>query len=191
MSWLTFRNAVLAAFESALPPATLAVTPVNWAGGAREMAEARLLLEPVSEVEIFVRDGDVFDAGLSSINDVTVQVTAESTYDSSDLDARQLLELARLGLRRKAVLDGLAAANVSLVEIPMAPRNVGFSAGNRRVSAWAFDATFRYVLELAANPLDDFGLIETVQAAGEVSELDETLDPIEVTLEVVDPEPEP
>lgn len=189
-TWLVFRDAVLAAFEAAMPPAILATTPVNWAGGAREAGFQRLLLDPVSDVEIAEREGTVHDGEISSLNDVTIQVTAESPYDSADVDARWLAEQVRLGLRRKTVDDALQAAGLSLVGIPMSLKNVSFPSGNRRLSAWAFDATFRFVYELAANPLDDFGLIETVQTSGIVE--DPNGDEVVIDeFETDDPTPEP
>jgi hypothetical protein len=172
VTWETFRDAVLAAVEGCLSAELLAVTPVNWADLPREFGGSRLLLSNVSSVESFVREGDVDDAGISSISDEVVQIVAESQHNSSDVDARSLLERVRLGLRRKTIEDQLAEAGLVLIGIPMAPKNVSFPSGNRRVSAWAIDVTFRTVFSLAADPADDFGLIEHVTLSGVVEDPD-------------------
>lgn len=185
-----FRAALLAAAQAALPAARQLTTAVNWAGGARELADLRVLLDVVSEVSLSARD-DLFAADgqeLSELVETTVQFRAESTYDSADTDALDLLHNIRFGLNRSnSVRAVLEAAGVVLIEQPGPTRNVSFRSNNRLVSSHAFECIFRCVFGLATE--ESTGLIEHVEISGDLDAASDSVAVDEFTVD--DPTPEP
>lgn len=185
-----FRTAVRNAVEAALPTARRASVPVNWSGGAREFGDLRLLLDVISEVEecdreeLFATDGQRLSASLR----VVVQVRAESTYDTADSDALDLLNSVRFGVRRTSVSLALTAAGVEPVGAPSTTRNVSFRSNQRLVSSHAFELEFRTVFGLQTE--EQAGQIEHVELAGSVASPSSS-DVVSFDLTVDDPTPEP
>jgi hypothetical protein len=183
--WLGFRAAVQAAVEAAMPPAVLAATGVSWAGGPRPFAGHHLLLSDVSGV-FDDRDSSVSQGGpqlLESMAGITVQIMAESGYDSGDLDAAWLLEQVRLGLRKISVGEALAAAGIVIQVYPRSSLNVGGEADGRALSRRTIEVVFCATFGLTTT--EDAGLVERVVAAGTVNGT------IAVGVDVTDPDPEP
>lgn len=190
-SWSDVRTAIRIAVTSALPTAVQATTPVDWGSGATHVAAQRILLDVVSTIDLHTRDPNVDDVDVSSLQNVTVQCKAESQHDTATVDGLWLLSLVTLGLRRLPVQAALAAAGVSLVDIPLAPTRVGVRDQNgRKLSVFACDLTFRCVLTLdTSDPALD--LIEHVEVSGE-AEAPGALDTIVVPeFAVDDPDPQP
>lgn len=163
---------------------------VNWSGGARELADLKVLLDVVSEVELADREELFYDSGLrlSALKDSTIQFRAESTYDTPDSDALDLLNDLRFGLSKLAVTEALAAAGITMVDRPGPTQNLGFTSNNRRISSHGFEVVFRAVFGLETG--ESTGLLEHVELSGELQTPDES-DLIEVAFEVDDPTPEP
>jgi hypothetical protein len=120
--WLSFRAAVLAAIEAALPPSVLGTTSVSWEDAPRPQANNRLLLSIVSST-FYDRDSALSEGGLQTLESmalIAVQVRSESIYDTGDADALWLIEQVRLGLRKVSVREALKAAGIV---IPIFPRS--------------------------------------------------------------------
>lgn len=165
----TFRAAIVAATNTALG-ALAASTGVSWADGAREFAERRVLLSIVSSVEDWALEELLENSQrVSASQDVRVQFMAESTYDSGDEDARDLLHQLRFGLLRLSVRDALGTAGVSIVGTASAITRFSYLHGGRRISAHAFEAAFRAVFGQTFTD-EDAGLIEHVEWGGEVED---------------------
>jgi hypothetical protein len=182
--WLSFRAAVVSAVEAAMPPAVLATTGVAWSDGPRPHADKRVLLSVVSAV-FDDRDSALSRGGtqqLESMAVIVVQVTCESSFDSSDGDALWLIEQCRLGLRKVSVREALEAAGIVIQVFPRATRNIGGVADGRALSIHMFEVVFCTTFSLATT--EDAGLIERVVASG-------TADGSTVTIDVSDPTPEP
>lgn len=187
--WLSFRAALVAAIEAAMPSSVLLTTGVSWEDGPRPHAAARLLLSIVSAT-FDDRDSALSEGGtqrLESMSVINVQVRAESSYDSADLDALWLIEQVRLGLRKVSVRQALEAAGIVIQAFPRSTRNIGGMADDRALSVHAFDFTLctSFFLETT----EDAGLIEHIEAAGELTDVDEST--LTVTLGADDPDPEP
>jgi hypothetical protein len=183
--WPGFRAAALAAVEAAMPPAVLAKTGVAWTDAPRPHATHLVLLSVVSSV-FDDRDSALSEGGpqtLESMAVITVQVTAESPYDSADFDALWLLEQCRLGLRKVSVLEALAAGGIVIAVFPRSTRNIGGIADDRALSVHAFEVTLCATFGLVTT--EDAGLVERVVAAGTVGST------ITVGVDVSDPDPEP
>lgn len=191
--WASFEAAAIAAVTQALPAALRSGVPVNFAGAAREFGgvDGRLLLGVTSYVEEHVREATAFqEDDISSSNLVTLQISAESQHANPTLSARRLIEQIRLGLRKESVTTLFDAEGISLVEIPMAPRDVSYPDGGRMVSAYAFDVTLRCVFDLTPDPVEDaVGLIEHV--AADAALLDANAAETDYSVAVDDPTPEP
>lgn len=169
---------------------------VTWADGPRPFASRRLLLSIVSTTFDHDHDSSLSEGAaqeICSMATVTVQVTAESTHDSSSLagggpgDALHLLEQVRLGLRRISVLEGLVEAGVRIVGFPAATVSRSYPADHRIVSAHSFDVQFRTIFEFDfGGDVETGGLIERVIGEGaSASDLED------VAFDVSDPTPEP
>lgn len=205
MTWEAFRSAVVAAVTSAMPTAVRAPADnngptVTWSDGPRPFAAHRLLLSIVSTTFDHDHDSALSEGAeqaLCSMATVTVQVTAESTHDSSARagtagatapgDALWLLEQVRLGLRRVSVLDALVEAGVRIVGFPAATTGRSYPADGRIISAHSFDVQFRTIFEFDfGGDSEDAGLLERVIGEGEAgSDLED------VAFDVSDPTPEP
>lgn len=186
--WLGFRAAVLAAVEAAMPPSVLATTGVAWADAPRPTASHHVLLSVVSGV-FDDRDSSLTEGGvqeLESMAVITVQLTAESPYDSGDFDALWLIEQVRLGLRKISVREALAVAGIVIQVFPRSSRNIGGIADERALSVHAIEATFCATFGLVTT--EDAGLVESVEATGTV--LDDAGVELTVDIDVTDPDPE-
>lgn len=201
MTWEAFRTAVVAAVVSAMPTAVRAPADnngptVTWSDGPRPFAAHRLLLSIVSTTFDHDHDSSLSEGAaqaLCSMATVTVQITAESTHDSSANsggapgDALWLLEQVRLGLRRISVLDALTTAGVRIVGFPVATISRSYPADHRIISAHSFDVQFRTIFEYDfGGDAEDGGLIERVIGEGEAGG-----DLADVEFDVSDPTPEP
>lgn len=187
--WLGLRAAIVSAIEAAIPSAVLEVTGVAWEDGPRPHAGLRVLLSVVSAV-FDDRDSALSTGGLQSLESmarVTFQVKTESTFDSGDRDALWLIEQLRLGLRKISVKDALAAAGVVISVFPRSTRNIGGIADARALSVHALEFTTCCTFTLATT--EDAGLIERVEMAGVLTDLDDT--EIDIPIDVSDPTPEP
>ncbi len=201
MTWENLRAAVVAAVTGAMPsavrsPANNDGPTVTWSDGPRPFAAHRLLLSIVSTTFDHDLDTSLSQGGeqeLSSMVTVTVQVTAESTHDSSARsasapgDALWLIEQVRLGLRRVSVLDALVEAGVRIVGFPGSTTSRSYLADGRLVSAHSFDVQFRTIFEFDfAGDTEDAGLLERVIGEGAAGG-----DLEGVAFDVSDPTPEP
>ncbi len=184
-----FRTAVRNAIAAALPTARQATVPVNWSGGAREFGDLRLLLDVVSEVEVYDREVLHPVAVLESVRDCTLQIRAESTYDTADSDALDLLNDVRYGLRKPSVIAALATAGIVQIGPTSASRNVSFRSNQRLVSSHAFECLFRIGFGLTTDEAG--GLIEHVEYAGTVDMPAESGTVQIGPSQVDDPTPEP
>jgi hypothetical protein len=187
--WLGFRAAVVAAVEAAMPPSVLASTGVAWADGPRPFAGHHVLLSVVSAV-YDDRDSAETTGGpqvLESMAVITVQITAESSYDPGDTDALWLIEQLRLGLRKISVREALEAVGIVIQVFPRSSRNIGGVADGRALSVHAIECTFCASFGLETG--EDAGLVEHVGVAGVV--LEDAGLPIDLAFEVADPSPEP
>lgn len=187
--WLGFRAAVQAAVEAAMPPSVLSATAVAWADGPRPFAGHHVLLSVVSAV-YDDRDSALSEGGpqvLESMAVITVQVTAESSYDAGDGDGLWLIEQLRLGLRKVSVREALAAAGIVIQAFPRSSRNIGGVVDDRALSVHAIEAVFCTTFGLS--PDEDAGLVERIETTG--TALDDAGDELTVELVVVDPSPEP
>lgn len=193
-TWAEFRAAVVAAVSAAMPSAVSAPAngdgpTVTWTDDRRPFAKHRLLLDLVSHTNDHDRDSSLSTGGeqeLSTMKTVTVQVTAESSFDQSGSpgDALWLLEQVRLGLRKVSVREALATAECPIVGFPGTTSKRPYPADGRMISAHSFDVRFRTVFTFDATG-EDAGLIEHVEAAG-------AADPVEdIESAVDDPTPEP
>lgn len=188
---LQFRNAVVAAVTAALPaavrsPANNDGPTVSWFDGRRPFGKHRLLLSVVSSVPEQDRDTALYQGGaqtISSSNVITVQVQAESSFDTGDVDALWLIEQVRLGLRKVSVRRTLADAEVSIASFPGGTNSRPYPADGRIVSAHSFDCSFRTVFDFDTTG-EDAGLIERMIGEG-TGELDGA------DVDVSDPTPEP
>lgn len=201
MTWETFRAAVVAAITGAMPTAVRAPADnngptVTWSDAPRPFAAHRLLLSIVSTTFDHDLNSSLSEGGaqvLESMATVTVQVTAESTHDSSSAsagasgDALWLLEQVRLGLRRISVLDALTLAGVRVTGFPAATVSRSYPADHRIISAHSFDVQLRTILAFEfAGDTEVGGLIERVIGEGATgSDLEG------VEFDVSDPTPEP
>lgn len=191
VTWLSFRAAVQAAIEAAIPASVLETTGVSWADGPRPNARHRVLLSVISAV-FDDRDSALSYAGVQTLESmavVVVQVTCESTFDSGDADALWLIEQLRLGLRKVSVKDALAAAGIVVQVFPRTSRNIGGIADGRALSVHAIEFTSCATFALSPDPPEDAGLIEHVQGEGTLTDLDDST--ITTTFAVDDPDPEP
>ncbi len=195
-TWAVFRDAVVAAVTGAMPvtvstPANLDGPTVTWTDAARPFAKHRLLLGVVSTVFNHDRDSSLSTGGaqeLSTMATVTVQVTAESSYDRSSApgDALWLLEQVRLGLRRVSVREALADLQIAVVGFPLATVSRSYPADGRIISAHSFDVALRVVFDLDSG--EDAGLIESVEALGDApGELDGVAIEVDAPAEPVEP----
>jgi hypothetical protein len=187
--WLSFRTAVVAAIEAAMPPAVLETTGVAWEDGPRPHTGTRLLLSVVSAT-FDDRDSALSEGGtqrLESMVVIAVQVRSESTYDSGDIDALWLIEQVRLGLRKVSVREALKAAGIVIQIFPRSTRNIGGMADDRALSVHAFD--FTCCTSFFLSTTEDAGLIEHIEAGGTLTDVDAST--FTVTLPVDDPNPEP
>lgn len=195
LDWLGFRAAILGAVEAAMPPNVLATCGVAWADGPRPHARHRVLLSVVS-TDSDDRDSALNEGGvqrLETMKVVVIQITAESSFDSGDADALWLIEQLRLGLRKVSVHAALEAAGVVIQVFPRSTRNIGGSADDRALSVHALEFTCCATFGLAADPLEDAGLVERAVATGTVSALNGAGHPQTMTpsVDVSDPDPEP
>lgn len=187
--WLAFRATVVAAVEAAMPSAVLAKTAVAWADGPRPFAGHHVLLSIVSAV-FDDRDSALSEGGpqtLESMAVITVQVTAESGFDSGDGDALWLIEQVRLGLRKVSVREALEAAGVVVAVFPRSTRNIGGIGDDRALSVHAFEVVFCTTFGLTT--LEDAGLVERVEGSAAIE--DDAGGDLVFTVEVTDPTPEP
>ncbi len=187
--WLGLRAAVVAAIEAAIPTAVLAVTGVAWEDGPRPHAGLRVLLSVVSAV-FDDRDSALSVGGLQTLESmavVVIQVKAESTYDTGDRDALWLIEQLRLGLRKVSVKEALEVAGVVISVFPRSTRNIGGIADDRALSVHALE--FTTCCTFALETTEDAGLIEHIEVAGVLTDLDDT--ELDITIDVDDPSPEP
>jgi hypothetical protein len=187
--WLGFRATVVAAVEAAMPPAVLASTGVAWADGPRPFAGHHVLLSIVSAV-FDDRDSAVSQGGpqtLETMAVITVQVTAESSYDGGDFDALWLIEQLRLGLRKVSVREALEAAGVVVAVFPRSTRNIGGVVDDHALSVHAFEVVFCATFGLVTT--EDAGLVERIE--GTVTAADDAGGELVLTVEVTDPSPEP
>ncbi len=187
--WLSFRAAVQAAVEAALPTSVLATTAVTWEDAARPHANTRLLLSIVSST-FDDRDSALSDGGAQSLESmavIAVQVRSESVHDTADADALWLIEQCRLGLRKVSVREALKAAGIVIQIFPRSTRNIGGMADDRALSVHAFD--FTCCTSFFLSTIEDAGLIEHVVAGGTLT--DERESTFTVSLTVDDPNPEP
>lgn len=188
---LQFRDAVVAAVTAAMPSAVRSPSnndgpTVTWFDGSRPFARHRLLLSIVSSVPEQDRDSALAEGGeqdLSSSNLITVQVQAESSHDTGDIDGMWLVEQVRMGLRKVSVRDALTAAEVAIASFPGPTTRRSYPADGRIISAHSFDCSFRTVLDFDTEG-EDAGLIERTVAEG-TGELDGA------DIDVSDPTPEP
>lgn len=190
-TWQELRDAVVEAVTAAMPaavraPANLDGPTVTWTDDRRPFAKHRLLLSVVSTTFDHDRDSSLSDGGaqeLSTMATVTIQVTAESSFDTPSADALWLLEQVRLGLRRVSVRDQLEDDGVPIVGFPASTTSRSYPADGRIISAHSFDVRVRVVLDFDTTG-EDAGLIETVIADGadDLADMDVT---------VADPTPEP
>lgn len=189
--WLSFRAAVVAAIEAAIPAAVLATTGVAWADGPRPHARHRVLLSIVSSV-FEDRDSALSEGGeqrLESMAIIVVQVTCESTYDTGDADGPWLIEQLRLGLRKVSVQLALNTAGIRVQVFPRQSRNIGGMGDERALSVHAIEFTCCTTFVLTPDPAEDAGLIEHLEVQGTATDdrgNDSTLD-----IAVNDPNPEP
>lgn len=183
-----FRTAVRDAIVSALPTARQSTTAVNWSGGARELADLRVLLDVVSEAEDYDRETLYPVQTLESVLDLTIQVRAESTYDTADSDALDLLNDLRYGLRKTSVLAALAAYDIVQIGPAGPTRNVSFRSNQRLVSSHAFELTLRAAFGLTTD--ETAGQIEHVEMTGEIDSPFAS-DTVQIETVVDDPTPEP
>lgn len=192
--WAGFRGAVVTAIEAAMPPAVLEAPTVletcsvAWTDAARQHAHHRVLLSIVSAV-FDDRDSALSTGGeqrLESMAVITVQVTAESTYDSPDMDALWLIEQLRLGLRKVSVRAALDTAGIVIQVFPRSTQNIGGTVDDRDLSVHALEVVFccTFVLETT----EDAGVIERIVAAGALEEGEIT---IELDIGDLDPDTEP
>ncbi len=189
ISPLAFRTAIRTAVLAALPTARQSAASVNWSGGAREMADLRVLLDVVSEVELYDRDDLHPTQAVESVLDTVVQIRAESTHDYADSDALSLLNDVRYGLRRTAVWEALQTAGVQLIGPAGATVNTSYRASQRLVSSHAFEITCRAAFGLATE--DAAGLIEHVEYAGAIDAPADS-DTVQIgPSQIDDPTPEP
>jgi len=188
--WLGFRAAVLAAVGAAMPPAVLAVTGVCWADAPRPFAQHHVLLSVVSGV-FDDRDSALSEGGpqmLESMSVITVQLLAESPFDSGDFDALWLIEQCRLGLRKISVIETLSALGIVIAVFPRSTLNVGGVADAHALSRHAIEVTFCATFALLT--AEDAGLVERVVATGALSPGGNAPGSIAVALDVTDPDPE-
>lgn len=189
--WLSFRAAVVSAIEHALPATVLPTTGVAWTDGPRPHAGQRLLLSVVSSL-FDDRDSALSEGGLQTLESmagIVVQVVAESSFDSGDVDALWLIEQCRLGLRKVSVREALAAAGIVIQVFPRSTRNIGGTADDRALSRHLFEVTFCTSFALVPDPAEDAGLIEHVEATATFTDDQGTDFEIEITLDDPDPEP--
>ena len=192
VDWLTFRALVVTAIETAMPPVVLATCGVAWEDGPRPHAGQRVLLSVVSGL-FDDRDSALDEGGiqrLESMAAITVQVKAESSYDTGDADALWLIEQLRLGLRKVSVNAALEAAGVVIQVFPKSTRNIGGAADDRALSVHALEFTCCTTFGLTPDPAEDAGLVERVVAAGVVTQPG-VASSITVPVDVTDPDPEP
>ncbi|HEY6056219.1 MAG TPA: hypothetical protein VIU86_19975 [Gaiellaceae bacterium] len=188
--WLSFRAAVVAAIEAALPASVLPTTGVAWADGPRPHARQLVLLSVVSTL-FDDRDSALSEGGLQTLESMatpTVQVSCESSFDSGDADALWLIEQCRLGLRKVSVREALASAGIVIQVFPRSTRNVGGQADDRALSVHLFEVRFCTTFVLVPDPAEDAGLIESVDIAATFTD-DQGTD-FEIDLTVDDPDPE-
>jgi hypothetical protein len=174
-TWITFRAAVKAAFENAMPIAVRTATPVDWASGPRNHAGARVLLDVLSYVDEHVREATADDNLISSSNLVTVQVVCESPHDNPSASALWLVENVRLALRRESIKAALKAAGLAIVQFPLEPTRLPSQSGGRRMLSYVFDVTFRTTFELVPEADDAIGEIEHVEVSGEADHFGDEL----------------
>lgn len=187
--WLSFRLAVVAAVEAAIPPSVLETCGVAWADGPRPHARHRVLLSIVSGV-FDDRDSALSTGGLQTLESmavIVVQVVCESTYDTGDADGLWLVEQMRLGLRKVSVREALATAGIVVQVFPRSTRNIGGDSDGRALSVHAFE--FTCCTTFALETTEDAGLIERAEATGTAA--DETAVDITIEIGVDDPSPEP
>lgn len=187
--WLGFRAAIASAIEAAMPPGVLATTAVAWADAARPFAGKHVLLSVVSAV-FDDRDSALSEGGLQRLESmavITVQITAESSYDAGDVDALWLIEQLRLGLRKVSVREALETAGIVIQVFPRSTRNIGGVVDGRALSVHAIEFTACCTFGLETT--EDAGLVERVEGTAVV--LDDAGVAIELAFAVVDPSPEP
>lgn len=189
--WLSFRAALVAAIERAMPPTVLETTGVGWEDGPHPHAPHRVFLSVVSGV-FDDRDSALDEGGiqhLESMGVVTIQLKAESGYDTGDVDALWLIEQVRLGLRKVSVRAALEAAGIVISIFPRSTRNIGGVADGRALSVHALEFTCCTTFALTPDPAEDAGLVERVESTGTVTDLDGS--ELVIPIDVVDPDPEP
>lgn len=169
VSELEFRAAIVAAVEGALG-ALASTTGVSWADGGRELADRRILLSIISSTEEWVHEElpDANTQRVSAQRDVSIQMMAESTFDTGDADARDLLNTLRFGLRRLSVVEALHAAGIGMPSQASAISRFSYLHSGRRVSAHAFDTVFR--ASFGATFTESSGLLEHVEYSGDVED---------------------
>lgn len=187
--WAGFRAAVVAAVRAALPSDVALTTGVAFEDGARPHARWRLLLSAVSTT-YDDRDSSLSTGGLQTLESmvcVTVQIRAESTFDSPDANALWLIEQCRLGLRKLSVNAALEAAGIVVQAYPArAQRLPGVADGHAlsmAVIEWTLCTTF------GLTTTEDAGLIEHVEGTATVT--DDRGSDIDLTFTIDDPDPEP
>ena len=191
MSWETVRDAIVAAFESAMPDAVESTCHIGWKGDRNAFARHHVFLDVVSQLPLVDRDTSLYRGGaqeLDSVLSIVIQARFESTFDSPDCDALWLSEQVRLGLRKVSVYDDLVTAGVRITRVPGASSNVSYRADGRTVSAQAFDFEVRalFTFDTAG---EDAGLIETVTGTG--TYVDDGGGSTMAAFSVADPTPEP
>lgn len=191
MTWQTVRDAVVAAFESAMPAATLSTCHIGWGDDRQAFARHRVLLDIVSSTPLVDRDTSLYQGGeqeLDSVLSIVLQARFESSFDSADSDSLWLCETVRLGLRKVSVYESLVAAGVRITRFPSTTQRLSHPRDDRIISSHAFDFEVRARFTFDATG-EDAGLIETVTGTGTYDAPDGTT--TMAALSVTDPTPEP
>lgn len=187
-TWLSFRAALVSAIDAAMPASVLETASVAWSDAPREFAGHRALLSVVSSV-FEDRDSALSQGGeqsLESMAIITVQLTAESSFDAGDQDALWLIEELRLGIRKLSVQAILEAAGIRIQAFPRSTRNIGGVADDRALSVHALEFTCCTTFGLTPNPPEDAGVIEHVEGEATINDVDES----EITLDFAADDPD-
>lgn len=187
--WAGFRAAVVAAVSAALPAPVLATTSVAWEDGPREQASGRLILSEVSTT-YDDRDSALSTGGLQTLESmvvVTVQIRAESTFDSPDANALWLIEQCRLGLRKVSVNAALEVAGIVVQAYPPRAQRLPGIADGHALSMAVTELVLCTTFGLTTT--EDAGLIEHVEGTATVT--DDRGSDIDLSFTIDDPDPEP
>lgn len=191
MTWQTVRDAVVAAFEGAMPAATLSTCHIGWGDDRQAFAQHRVLLDIVSATPLVDRDTSLYQGGdqeLDSVLSIVLQARFESSFDSADIDALWLCETVRLGLRKVSVYEALVAAGVRITRFPGVTQRLSYKADGRIISSHAFDFEVRARFTFDATG-EDAGLIETIEGVGTYVDEDDTSTMAAFSVTDLTPEP--